>query len=529
MYGLSPNKSPEKRNLDGPDADVKRQKCAATPEAPDETLTPKSSPVDADKHARQRLKKEQEEERRLKREQEAAERKLRKEREEQEKRMRREKLEAERQARKEQKEREKLERQQKREAEARAREAKRQQEEEERARRRAEQEERALKKAEAELEKLRAKELEQQKLQKQSIMNFFKPKDTKSPTRSHPTPEKAAASDYHTYFLPFNVRPGVRMAQRTPQSTTQQRAELDKFFLGQQASSAPFEDSLASKKSAGLYAKASDVIQTYNMGMLKEAQEQLDRVPVKYLRFYENARPPYLGTYSFLVTNLDFRLALDPFTKIPSDILPINYDFDSDLEEEDDDEEGEDVELDEDSEEDEDGQLDESSDIEQFVETDENGVSTKRTVIGPLVPVVGWLGQKAGEQDQFAQYFSGLQYERLRHNIELPIDPMCDYWGEEDPQEPQSATKIIEDTRTSAGAVEAGPMTVKKKIITDAAHVAKLASFIAENSDFSINTMTEIAQKQILADYSRAVVKNSIKELATFDKKTNRWAVKQCV
>ncbi|KAG7831153.1 hypothetical protein KL920_000673 [Ogataea angusta] len=525
MYGLSPNKSPEKRDSEEPGADVKRQKHAATPEAPDETLTPKSSPMDADKHARQRLKKQQEEERRLRREQEALERKMRKEREENEKRARREKLEAERLARKEQKEREKLERQQKREAEARAREAKRQQEEEEKARRRAEQEERALKKAEAELEKLRAKELEQQKLQKQSITNFFKPKDTKSPTSSQPTPEKAANSDYHTYFLPFNVRPGVRMAQRTPQ----QSAELDKFLQGQQTSSAPFRDSLVSKRSPRLYAKASDVIQAYNLGMVKEAQEQLDRVPKKYLRFYENAKPPYLGTYSFLVTSLDFRLALDPFTKIPPDILQINYDFDSDLEEEDDDDEGEDVELDEDSEEDEDGQLDESSDIEQFVETDENGVSTKKTVIGPLVPVVSWIGQEADGQDQFAQYFSGLQYERLRHNIELPIDPMCDYWGEEEAQEPQSAIKIIEDTRTSAGAVESGPMTVKKKIITDAAHVAKLASFIAENSDFSINTMTEIAQKQILADYSKAVVKNSIKELATFDKKTNKWAVKQSV
>ncbi|KAH3660438.1 hypothetical protein OGAPHI_007024 [Ogataea philodendri] len=539
MFVLSPNKSPNKRETDHDELEAKRMRLDINSDAPDDTLTPTSSPLDPEKVSKQKLKKQLDEERKLKREQEMIERKLRKEREEEEKRARKEKHEAELRAKREQKEREKLEKQQKREAEAKLREQKRLQEKEEKARRRAEQEdekarkraeleEKARKKLEAELEKQRLKELEEQKLKKQSITNFFKPKDSKAIISSSPIKaelQEIGVSDYHKYFLPFNIRSGVRMAH----DSLRQSDDLDKFLSGEKTEKESFQDSLVRVEHAPpSFASASEIIQTYNMGMTKEAQEMLDKVPQKYLSYYENGKVPYLGTYSIQVTSLGFELETNPFTKVSSDVIKINYEFDSDLEDDEDDEEGEDVDCDNESDESDDGQSDETSDIEQFVETDENGVATKKAVIGPLVPVVSCLGQPINEQDQFSQYFNSLKYERLCESANLPIDPLFNYW-EEEVQEAQTVTKVIEDNKNQASSApqQNATMTIKKKLITESSHLAKLTAFIMENSDFSINTMTEIAQKQILSDYSKAVVKNSIKELANFDKKTNKWAIKE--
>lgn len=68
-------------------------------------------------------------------------------------------------------------------------------------------------------------------------------------------------------------------------------------------------------------------------------------------------------------------------------------------------------------------------------------------------------------------------------------------------------------------------MKVRKKTITKEEDVKKLVEFITKNSNYTLGTLTELLQKQIFTQYSRSLVRNSIKHFASFDKKQNMWVL----
>ena len=109
----------------------------------------------------------------------------------------------------------------------------------------------------------------------------------------------------------------------------------------------------------------------------------LKTVPVKYLRYAEDVRPPYIGTFSKVPTKYPFsKLCRQPFTRA----LPTtNYDYDSEAEWEEP-EEGED--LDSEGEE-EAGDDEEGDDMEEFLDDDEvEGNRLKRqNLMGDVQPV----------------------------------------------------------------------------------------------------------------------------------------------
>ncbi|GME82902.1 unnamed protein product [Ambrosiozyma monospora] len=290
-----------------------------------------------------------------------------------------------------------------------------------------------------------------------------------------------------------------------------------------------------------------------NVGLHEEAKIGFQALELKYLEFYENKKMPYLGTFSRLSYEETKAACVDPFTRLESEMLNIEYEYDSDLEEDSDDEgEGDDLEKDDDDEDDED--TEETSDIDEFVETDEVGEGNlKKRIIGTLVPVTRWLDEEnTTPNDDFAKYFDSLQYERLSNKITYPIDPFHNYWeSQNSSQSPlkgkqnalsknailnatnsNASTPLVNTISTTAGK-QAAPlmanMVVKKKVITDVDDSKKLTDFIIMNNEFTINTMTEVAQKQILSKYSKAVVKNSIRDIANFDKKKNQWVIKTSV
>ncbi|ODV82789.1 hypothetical protein CANARDRAFT_30581 [[Candida] arabinofermentans NRRL YB-2248] len=546
-----------------------------------------------------------------------------KELEEQARLLKKEKIEAERIAKKEQKEKEKLERRMKREEEARIREQKRKQEEEERERKKKEieeererkkkeieeererkkkeieeererkkkelEEERERKRLQREEEKLKqAQEKEKQKedekarLKKQSITNFFKPKtpikanaslrDSNSALGSNvSSPLKPTKSDYEMYFLPFYLKANTTLVSKIPGK--EHSKVLDLHLKGETFEYPDLKSLLRGtrqvEKLNANVPTSFDVVQLMNLGMSVEAEKLVKDVPIKYLEFYENTKAPYYGTYSFNVGDCQKNIAVNPFLKVVSSKSNFNYNYDSDLEEDEEEEEGEDLDKDDDEDDDDeesDNAVDYGSDIEAFVDSDENSSpQDRRKIIGPLVPITSWIGKSTlGEADDFDKYFETLQYERLRHNITFPIDPLYNYWSETPATEEVEGMTIIETekqnhltsstlpkgdastssetdavvvkpitataaTGTNTDAVSgcSNPMTVKKVLITDIEDTTKLKYFIANNADFSINTLTEVFQKQIVTKYSKAVVKNSIKALATFDKRRNNWVMNE--
>lgn len=95
-------------------------------------------------------------------------------------------------------------------------------------------------------------------------------------------------------------------------------------------------------------------------------------IPVKYLRFAEDVRPPYIGTYTKVSDpRACSKLRRNPFTRS----LPVNYDYDSEAEWE---EPGEGEDLDSEGEEDA-GEDDEEDEMEGFLD-DEEGTDGNRSV-----------------------------------------------------------------------------------------------------------------------------------------------------
>ena len=111
--------------------------------------------------------------------------------------------------------------------------------------------------------------------------------------------------------------------------------------------------------------------------------EMLGSISTKYLRFAEDVRPPYIGTYTKLPGDYaGRRLCKNPFTRT----LPqTNYDYDSEAEWE---EPGEGEDLDSEGEE-EVNEEDEDDDMEGFLDDEESGDGIRqkrRPILGDLEP-----------------------------------------------------------------------------------------------------------------------------------------------
>lgn len=129
----------------------------------------------------------------------------------------------------------------------------------------------------------------------------------------------------------------------------------------------------------------------------RKSPDLLAAVPIKYLQFAEDVRPPYIGTFTKILNPKAYlNLCRNPFLRT----LPaVNYDYDSEAEWEEPDE-GEDLES-EGEEEDED---DDADDIEEFLDdAEETGEpsSKHRLTCGDLEPIsTGLCWGNQGAQSQ---------------------------------------------------------------------------------------------------------------------------------
>jgi hypothetical protein len=148
---------------------------------------------------------------------------------------------------------------------------------------------------------------------------------------------------------------------------------------------------------------------------------------MKSLKFGEDVRPPYQGTFTkTLPESAASKLMRNPFHRGLPDI---NYDYDSEAEWEEP-EEGEDL----DSEEEEEGSEEGDDDLDGFLDDDEDNVEGKRRlIVGDLEPLsTGLRWQFDGGDHELEMY----RIQTITDSVTFPIDPFSTaYWQKPKPAE----------------------------------------------------------------------------------------------
>ncbi|KAL6237612.1 chromatin assembly factor 1 subunit A-domain-containing protein [Aspergillus navahoensis] len=247
-------------------------------------------------------------------------------------------------------------------------------------------------------------------------------------------------SEYKREFPDFFLHPNTTLAPlhrfaRDADALANLREKLDSFLNTGSAEQLTFRPSelfrlIPYRRRCG-YQKMSvrDILlQMQNLSDLPETseaarrlQELLKQVQMKSLKFGEDVRPPYQGTYTKqLSKEAATKLMRNPFSRA----LPeVNYDYDSEAEWEDA-EEGEEL----DSEEEEEGSEDGDEDMEGFLDDEDDHLANgkRRLLVGDLEPIcTGIKWQDQGSDPELEAY----KLETILPSVTFPIDPFSSsYW-----------------------------------------------------------------------------------------------------
>lgn len=484
-----------------------------------------------EKQAERQRAKELKEIEKAEREKKKEEERLRKEEKKQRKLEERQRKEQEKELTKKQAEDEKLEKERKREEEKLERERKR---EEEKARKQAEKDERERlrleKKRLLEEEKQRKEQEKQDELDRKrkkeersqmKISSFFTIKPTpkaktpsvlpKEKVTEDSTFEKKSESYYSKKFLPFFVKATARMIPSGAlcvEDLEKSITTIDDILFGDKeiGESIDIFKSSTSNPETTSYTHSHDLVALMNSSDVSETQIQalIDNLPpIKYMEFYENAKPPFIGTWCSSKHSKMSVPAIDPLNET---ITGLDYSYDSDLDwNGDDDDEGEDIGDDDD--EDDDDEDDDEEMVDFLDDAVEGSEEKKRKILGPLVSNCIW-GESPVLQD--------LQYELLIPT-KFPIEINRNYW--EEAKEPGTPNKL--NTIASSSTTPAKPMISEDK------DIFHLIQFIEKNNEFSVNVLVELAKKELDTTYTKALVKSTIQSIASYSKKMGKWEIKQ--
>ncbi|KAL5117392.1 chromatin assembly factor-I (CAF-I) p90 subunit [Pleosporales sp. CAS-2024a] len=276
-----------------------------------------------------------------------------------------------------------------------------------------------------------------------------------------PSPQKSivknAQSDYERYFLPFSLPAHTILASKNalmqdPDKMQAARTRLDKLISQEDVTMEPL--SLRDLKSTFLATgprgtesssvaqvvecvnssakQPVDLIDDTTSGRLQPL-DMLKCIPMKYIHFGEDVRPPYYGTYTRPYTSVEAaRLARNPTSRLRQDT---NYDYDSEAEWEEP-EEGEDL----DSEADDDLEDDAEDDMDGFLDDEEDPQVKRRLISGDLQPISTGLCWQDGHGvsrlndgsdaicTDFRQFSMGFLLEPQPHTID-PFSTV--YWTPE--------------------------------------------------------------------------------------------------
>lgn len=213
---------------------------------------------------------------------------------------------------------------------------------------------------------------------------------------------KNAQSDYDRYFLPFNLPAHTILAPKNAfmddiAKVEAARRRLDDLIAHQTGDSETvtlenLQGLLPQRGRRGIKTHTvTEIVECVNKSSEQvidlttdntnnKPLEMLKEIPMKYIHFGEDVRPPYYGTYTQTYTDLESsRLARNPLCRLRHDT---NYDYDSEAEWEEP-EEGEDL----DSEDDDDAGEEVEDDMEGFLDDEEDPLVKRRLISGDLEPV----------------------------------------------------------------------------------------------------------------------------------------------
>ncbi|KAK7510494.1 chromatin assembly factor 1 subunit A-domain-containing protein [Phyllosticta citriasiana] len=186
---------------------------------------------------------------------------------------------------------------------------------------------------------------------------------------------------------------------------------------------------------SGISSEVVDLTGDVSEDASRDALEKLKAIPMKFLRFWEDIRPPYCGTFTRVQSKDQARkLALNPSSK---SLPEVNYDYDSEAEWEDPGE-GEDLDV----EDEDDIESESGDDMEGFLVDDDDPAQNKRRLItGDLEPVCSglcWETNKGSlrKADGSVETFQGWSDYKMGVLLEpqpASIDPFSTAYWKSDP------------------------------------------------------------------------------------------------
>ena len=218
------------------------------------------------------------------------------------------------------------------------------------------------------------------------------------------TPQKALKPDYERQFPPFFLQSHTVLApysrfSRDGKGLTYAQKKIDEAFGQTGGTNGAFNAydllhmSPRSRRRAprvhavkdviarihGSAANPIDLTESQSRRATQKPTDLLKYTPMKYLKFFEDYRPPYTGTFTKITDRrVMSKLCRSPFSR---ELPDTNYDYDSEAEWE---EPGEGEDLDSEGEE-EVGEDEEENDMEGFLD-DEHDAGRKRPLLGDLEP-----------------------------------------------------------------------------------------------------------------------------------------------
>jgi chromatin assembly factor 1 subunit A len=178
---------------------------------------------------------------------------------------------------------------------------------------------------------------------------------------------------------------------------------------------------------------STDVPQNQSSGHATRPEDLLRKITMKSLKFGEDIRPPYQGTYTRPVpASSAKRLSRNPYYRGLPDT---DYDYDSEAEWEEP-EEGEEL----DSEEEEEGSDDGEDDLDGFLDDEDDSPADgkRRLIVGDLEPVCSGIQWAANGINPELQVY---QIQTISDAVKFPIDPFSTaYWEKPKPAPPAKAT-----------------------------------------------------------------------------------------
>ncbi|CAE7186870.1 hypothetical protein P3342_008628 [Pyrenophora teres f. teres] len=294
-----------------------------------------------------------------------------------------------------------------------------------------------------------------------------------------PSPQKAivknARSDYERYFLPFNVPPHTILAPKNtflkdPEQMEAARARLEKIISKEDMRS----ESATPANLASVFPRCShrgqktatiaEIVELFNSSsddpidltaeknkVSRNPLEMLKDIPMKYIHFCTDVRPPFYGTYTRPYPDAEAsRLARNPLSQTRPDT---DYSYDSEAEW-DEPEEGEDL----DSDGEDDNEDDAEDDLDGFLDDEEDPQVKRRLISGDLVPVstglcwedVDKVSKLNDGSDAICTDFKGFTMGFLLDPQVRSIDPFAtSYWELDSTAVASVATVAKKDSSTS--------------------------------------------------------------------------------